>query len=90
MYNLLITNTGYFFEKNNLFTFYLRLLYKDKKIQINISFCLVEKPELMDWIKNNKVSKALFLIQKALLEHDSEMMTDSNTTTNLLEVKSEL
>ncbi|XP_024122060.1 cilia- and flagella-associated protein 54 isoform X2 [Oryzias melastigma] len=45
----------------------------------------VEKPELMDWIKNNKVSKALFLIQKALLEHDSEMMTDSNTTTNLLE-----
>ncbi|XP_078786741.1 cilia- and flagella-associated protein 54 isoform X3 [Oryzias latipes] len=45
----------------------------------------VEKPELMDWIKNNKVSKALFLIQRALLEHNTEIVIDSNTTKTLLE-----
>ncbi|RVE63832.1 hypothetical protein OJAV_G00140120 [Oryzias javanicus] len=45
----------------------------------------VDKPGLMVWIKNNKVSKALFLIQRALLEHDAEMMTDRNATKSLLE-----
>ncbi|XP_041808606.1 cilia- and flagella-associated protein 54-like [Chelmon rostratus] len=46
----------------------------------------VSESELLDRIKKNKVSKALFLIQKALLEYNSmEPNNSNNQTKNLLE-----
>lgn len=50
--------------------------------------CPVSESELLDRIKKNKVSKALFLIQKALLEYNSmEPNNSNNQTKNLLEVR---
>lgn len=46
--------------------------------------CPVAESELLGRIKKNKVSKALFLIQKALLVHNN--MGPNNKTKNLLEV----
>lgn len=41
----------------------------------------------MDRIKKNKVSKALFLIQKALLVYNNMEQSDISETKSLLEVK---
>ncbi|XP_070700150.1 cilia- and flagella-associated protein 54 [Pempheris klunzingeri] len=46
----------------------------------------VSESELLNRIKKNKVSKALFLIQKALLVHRNMEPENSNKTKNLLEV----
>lgn len=49
--------------------------------------CLVTESELLDRIKKNKVSKALFLIQKALLVYKNMGPDNSNNQTkSLLEV----
>lgn len=48
--------------------------------------CLVAESELLDRIKKNKVSKALFLIQKALLEYSNMEPNNSNKTKSLLKV----
>ncbi|KAI9542427.1 hypothetical protein NQZ68_020774 [Dissostichus eleginoides] len=50
----------------------------------------VEESELLNRIKKNKVSKALFLIQKALLAHNDMEPNDSQKTQSLLEEASTL
>ncbi|CAB1442670.1 unnamed protein product [Pleuronectes platessa] len=57
-----------------------------KLLQLNA----VAESELMDRIKKNKVSKALLLIQKALLLYNSMEIDKSRKTKNLLEVASSL
>lgn len=42
--------------------------------------------DLLDKIKKNKVSKALFLIQKSLLLYDGSKANESSVTRSLLEV----
>lgn len=55
-----------------------------------VLLCLVAESELLDRIKKNKVSKAHFLIQKALLMYNNNSKSnkepDSSTTKSLLEV----
>ncbi|XP_034463390.1 cilia- and flagella-associated protein 54-like [Hippoglossus hippoglossus] len=57
-----------------------------KLLQLNA----VAESELMDRIKKNKVSKALLLIQKALLLYNSMEIDKSRKTKNLLEEASSL
>ncbi|XP_029304212.1 cilia- and flagella-associated protein 54 [Cottoperca gobio] len=52
-----------------------------KLLQLNA----VAESELLDRIKKNKVSKALFLIQKALLAYNNMEPNNSNKTKSLLE-----
>ncbi|XP_061558417.1 cilia- and flagella-associated protein 54-like [Phycodurus eques] len=52
-----------------------------KLMQLNA----VTESDLLDKIKKNKVSKALFLIQKALLLYDGSKSNESSVTRNLLE-----
>lgn len=47
---------------------------------------LVVESELLNRIKKNKVSKALFLIQKALLMYNNMELNNSGKTKSLLEV----
>lgn len=49
------------------------------------ALCLVTESELLGRIKKNKVSKALFLVQKALLVYKTSS-DSSNQTKSLLEV----
>ncbi|GLD46802.1 cilia- and flagella-associated protein 54 isoform X4 [Lates japonicus] len=57
-----------------------------KLLQLNA----VEESELLDWIKKNKVSKALFMIQKALLVNNKKEPNKSSETKSLLEEASSL
>ncbi|XP_018547690.1 cilia- and flagella-associated protein 54 isoform X2 [Lates calcarifer] len=57
-----------------------------KLLQLNA----VEESELLDRIKKNKVSKALFLIQKALLVNNNKEPNKSSETKSLLEEASSL
>lgn len=50
------------------------------------SFWLVVESELLNRIKKNKVSKALFLTEKALLMYNNTELYNSNKTKSLLEV----
>ncbi|XP_060941291.1 cilia- and flagella-associated protein 54-like [Limanda limanda] len=78
----------------------LLLLAKDLHQKLDIIYhraCLkllqlnaVAESELMDRINKNKVSKALFLIQKALLLYNSMEIDKSRKTKNLLEEASSL
>ena len=49
-----------------------------------VFYCLVLESELLDRIKKNKVSKALYLIQKALLVQKNEGLNNSNNQTKSL------
>lgn len=49
-------------------------------------WCLVAESELLDRIKKNKVSKAIFLMQKAFLAYNTMEPNRSNQTQSLLEV----
>lgn len=51
-----------------------------------LSVVLVAESDLLDRIKKNKVSKALFLIQKALLVYNNMEPNKSSKTKILLEV----
>ncbi|XP_061596722.1 cilia- and flagella-associated protein 54-like [Cololabis saira] len=74
-------------------------LVKDLHLKLNITYHraslkllqlnAVAEPELLEQINKNKVSKALFLMQKALLEHNTAS-GDSSRTSSLLEEASTL
>ncbi|XP_028277985.1 cilia- and flagella-associated protein 54 [Parambassis ranga] len=76
------------------------LLAKDLHLELQIIFYraflkllhlnAVAETELLNRIKKNKVSKALFLIQKALLTYKYMKQNDSSTTKCLLEKASNL
>ncbi|XP_041865069.1 cilia- and flagella-associated protein 54-like isoform X4 [Melanotaenia boesemani] len=71
------------------------LLVKDLHLELNIihhraslkllQLNAVAESELLDQIERNKTSKALFLTQKALLEHNSSVQNDNSKTKSLLE-----
>lgn len=56
-------------------------------VSVNFFLCLVTESDLLGQIKKNKVSKAVFLTQKALLVYMDKGKNDSNQQTrSLLEV----
>ncbi|XP_028322438.1 cilia- and flagella-associated protein 54 isoform X3 [Gouania willdenowi] len=64
--------------------FELHIIYNKVSLKL-LQLNKVTELQLLDRIKKNKVSKALFLVQKALLVYEEQQSDHSKITTNLLQ-----